>query len=214
MQFPLTKPNDTLYNTSLIKQISSSNKAAVAALAMLASIQIGRGAVVISGNIAGGTGQLEVTEDITLTISTAINAGWAVNLVFDEWVTNDGASTNADIADSIPLTINGGAVSNTLILNFTDNNTNLNSVTPNDGILAFQASSGLNPGDVLVIKAFAVEIGAIGGFNPDATGSFNGNVFLANDAAIIVSDIVAVPEPSSTALLGLGGLALMLRRRR
>ncbi|MFC4993329.1 GntR family transcriptional regulator [Rubritalea tangerina] len=31
---------------------------------------------------------------------------------------------------------------------------------------------------------------------------------------IIVNDFVAVPEPSTTALLGLGGLALILRRRK
>jgi len=34
------------------------------------------------------------------------------------------------------------------------------------------------------------------------------------EAIILTFDITAVPEPSSTALLGLGGLALMLRRRR
>jgi len=34
------------------------------------------------------------------------------------------------------------------------------------------------------------------------------------DNISIVGDVVAVPEPSSTALLGLGGLALILRRRK
>ena len=34
------------------------------------------------------------------------------------------------------------------------------------------------------------------------------------EAIILTFDINAVPEPSSTALLGLGGLALMLRRKR
>jgi hypothetical protein len=56
-------------------------------------------------------------------------------------------------------------------------------------------------------------------------GSFDGAVVLtlSNDSPAgdntvnysnIVVDAVAVPEPSSTALLGLGGLALLLRRRR
>ena len=36
----------------------------------------------------------------------------------------------------------------------------------------------------------------------------------ALDAIALTFDITAVPEPSSTALLGLGGLALALRRKR
>ena len=34
------------------------------------------------------------------------------------------------------------------------------------------------------------------------------------EAIVLTFNINAVPEPSSTALLGLGGLALMLRRKR
>ncbi len=54
-------------------------------------------------------------------------------------------------------------------------------------------------------------------------GSFDGNVVItlsntspAGDNTVNYSNIVvdAVPEPSTTALLGLGGLALILRRRK
>ncbi len=38
------------------------------------------------------------------------------------------------------------------------------------------------------------------------------NVLVTTDAADL--NFAVIPEPSSTALLGLGGLALMLRRRR
>ncbi len=47
------------------------------------------------------------------------------------------------------------------------------------------------------------------------TGEFDRvrmSTFTAGNFA--TSDLIAVPEPSSTALLGLGGLALILRRRK
>ena len=45
-------------------------------------------------------------------------------------------------------------------------------------------------------------------FDPEATG------FDGLDQLMLNGFVLSVPEPSSTALLGLGGLALMLRRRR
>ena len=39
-------------------------------------------------------------------------------------------------------------------------------------------------------------------------------MFLTLDSFSLEGDITPVPEPSTTALLGLGGLALILRRRK
>ena len=52
--------------------------------------------------------------------------------------------------------------------------------------------------------------------NPTATWWFNrGGIAQSNSYSLYaISGILTVPEPSSTALLGLGGLALMLRRKR
>ncbi|MGJ8656891.1 MAG: PEP-CTERM sorting domain-containing protein [Akkermansiaceae bacterium] len=47
--------------------------------------------------------------------------------------------------------------------------------------------------------------------NADATGHNDGNDFALDDASLTA---IAVPEPSSVALLGLGGLTLILRRRK
>jgi hypothetical protein len=43
------------------------------------------------------------------------------------------------------------------------------------------------------------------------TETFGGDV---SSATVLAFEAAAIPEPSSTALLGLGGLALILRRRR
>jgi hypothetical protein len=52
-----------------------------------------------------------------------------------------------------------------------------------------------------------------GGVNNSTLGNFN--FFPVGPEYVLLStSVAAVPEPSSTALLGLGGLALMLRRRR
>ena len=62
--------------------------------------------------------------------------------------------------------------------------------------------------------------GSISGFDAslfslDDSGFVNGGYWeIREDANSLVLDFYAVPEPSSTALLGLGGLALALRRRR
>ena len=62
--------------------------------------------------------------------------------------------------------------------------------------------------------------GSISGFDAslfslDDSGFVNGGYWeIREDANSLVLDFYAVPEPSSAALLGLGGLALMLRRKR
>ncbi len=48
-------------------------------------------------------------------------------------------------------------------------------------------------------------------YNDDGVGAFT---FGASDAQALALQFDGVPEPSSTALLGLGGLALLLRRRK
>ena len=47
-----------------------------------------------------------------------------------------------------------------------------------------------------------------------ATGSLLGGGNINHDFGVAINTVSAVPEPSSTALLGLGGLALILRRRK
>lgn len=55
----------------------------------------------------------------------------------------------------------------------------------------------------------------LGSYN-GGSSEFNGimDQFRVSDTALTPAEFLAVPEPSSTALLGLGGLALILRRRK
>ncbi len=46
------------------------------------------------------------------------------------------------------------------------------------------------------------------------SGNASGQMAIIADSLEVTYIYTAVPEPSSTALLGIGGLALMLRRRR
>ena len=61
----------------------------------------------------------------------------------------------------------------------------------------------------------ATRVGYENGAYADGEGINNGALFGGGwDAAMTVNTDAPVPEPSSTALLGLGGLALILRRRK
>ncbi|QQL46423.1 PEP-CTERM sorting domain-containing protein [Sulfuriroseicoccus oceanibius] len=70
---------------------------------------------------------------------------------------------------------------------------------------AFQLASRFGDGD----RAITTEIDDVAIF--DNTLTDGEMLFLSTNAA---ASAVAVPEPSSAALLGLGGLALILRRRK
>ena len=82
----------------------------------------------------------------------------------------------------------------------------------------FKTVDGGDAGDLFSIQEDAgafigtgdrVRIELIGGLNNAATGN---KVLSLQEVEIFGS--VVVPEPSSTALLGLGGLALILRRKK
>ena len=80
-----------------------------------------------------------------------------------------------------------------------------------------------NPGDVDYSFIIATASGGITDFSADkfsfdSSGFTNGPSWdwqiVLSGGTDLVLEAYAVPEPSSTALLGLGGLALMLRRKR
>lgn len=86
-------------------------------------------------------------------------------------------------------------------------------MTPNDGFLRFNVIL-VAPGDVVRILAGTYTFGTASGFNPSIPASFTGQVFLADINGIQLSNVVAVPEPGSLALLAFGLAAWVAVRRR
>ena len=88
--------------------------------------------------------------------------------------------------------------------------------------LGFDTWTKGNPGDVDYSFIIATASGGITDFSADkfsfdSSGFTNGPSWdwqIVLSGSDLVLEAYAVPEPSSTALLGLGGLALMLRRKR
>ncbi len=173
-------------------------------------------AIVVVAPTASTAGTLNITQDITFNVTTA---GIVGIVLLDEWVTTDGSSTLGVLPTKFTFSVNGGA--NTQSANssrITDNaNFTSNGITPNDGFLTIDNGAGISValGNTFTLRSGTFVIPATANFNSQATQTFNGNVFLADNAGTRLSGNVAVPEPTS-ALLGLfgGGCLLLLRRRR
>lgn len=90
-------------------------------------------------------------------------------------------------------------------------------INPNDlffGSLDFSFSSGDSvqiEGIDLVYSSPAIGSALSGNFTTRITDNQGAAI---SNSVLVSGTVAAVPEPSSTALLGLGGLALVLRRRR
>ena len=86
---------------------------------------------------------------------------------------------------------------------------------PNTGVTGFDAGNGVGASAPLDGDQDQNFIGV----QADGSGNISGTWFLAGGTQDItavtgVQIVDAIPEPSTTALLGLGGLALILRRRK
>lgn len=173
-------------------------------------------AIVVVAPTSSTSGSFTITQDITFTLNTGIAAGGSLLFVLDEWVISDGGRTDDNFAPQLSISLNGGASQTYGSGNFSDNlNSTSGNVTPNDGFFYASGSHpALSSGDTVALLAGSYSLPAISNFNLQATQTFTGNLFMANNATgVRVSDIVAAPEPGTAALL-LGGLALLTSRRR
>ncbi|MCC5839741.1 MAG: PEP-CTERM sorting domain-containing protein [Opitutales bacterium] len=158
-------------------------------------------------------GSLEITETIHFPIT---QSGEAVIFVFQGWVTSDETSVATFLSPNLSFSLNDNNLNRSAGI-IDSANAASNDIGPNDGYLAW---SSFNPvevvvGDTLTLSVGTYSIAAASNFNPQATQTFTGNMFVSNIVGNRLSEIVAVPEPSLyTALLGLVSLALLLRRRR
>ncbi len=84
-------------------------------------------------------------------------------------------------------------------------------VIENSGYFYFTSAPSVMPGDILTIKAGTIIYGPASLFNPQATQTFTGEMYLAGSSLEQIG--VLIPEPS-TGLLCLVAMAAMGRRRR
>lgn len=168
-------------------------------------------AVIVVAPTSSTVGSFQITSDITFTIDTA---GSANSFVMDEWVVSDGLQNQSTYSPSLAISINGGAPV-TKSGGLADNLAGIllhNGVTANDGILFIDFSISVNPGNTLTLKAGVYSLGARSNFNPQATQTFTGMMFVADNQGTRLSPSMQVPEPSGLALAGIGSVVLLRRR--
>lgn len=188
------------------------------ALAVLLFVVMGtaRASVIVIAPTASVAGSFTITQDITFTITTGVTGGSLI-FVMDEWVTSDGSQTFSSFSPALSLAVNGGAAQPYSANYFVDNyDFTGTAATPNDGYFFTQVSPALAINDTVTLKAATYTISAVPDFNPQATQTFTGNMFVVTGGNNKVSNTVslAVPEPASITFLAAGGLALFARRRR
>ncbi|MEM1159026.1 MAG: PEP-CTERM sorting domain-containing protein [Verrucomicrobiota bacterium] len=193
----------------------------LASALLLLAVSHSESAVILSGDFQTGspTPTLAITDDITFNI---IANGLATYLVFDEWVASDGSGnavsfvTIGPSGQSINYSLNGGSTTSAQAFQFFDNNaTDFGDISENDGWLDFDSSFfALTTGDTLTIAAATYTFNFNTDFNPAVPSNFTGNVYIADGGGNRLSNIVAVPEPTTGLLVALAGGLLVLSRRR
>lgn len=153
----------------------------------------------------GGLGQsslyMNTSETINLSgLSTFAPNGYSLILIFD--------SSNEHGGRVYGFAVNDGSGVQSL---FTNDTNARDADTDNDGLFDLIAATGTTAGTATTDANFATYSGLTGN-----TLSITSATGTSGRSPLAGFQIVAnpVPEPSSTALLGLGGLALILRRRK
>lgn len=126
--------------------------------------------------------------------------------MLDEWVTSDGTDDFSLLHPNLAYSVNGTA--NSSGSSFIDNfKSTVNGITPNDGVFYFNANyPNVYPGDTVTLAAGTYVLPATSDFNPQATQTFTGNIFVAGYAYERLSpSVAAVPEPSAWATLVAAG---------
>jgi hypothetical protein len=185
---------------------------------VVAALSVGSAtaAVVVALPTPSSNGSLQITQDISFTVTVG---GQMQSLVFNEWLVNDGNYDGIDFTLPIAYTVNGGSVMNVNSYRLGDNTLGYfgGNVTADDGHLIFASAISLLTGDVFTLKAgtYTLPQGSYPNYNPLADQTFSGDVFLANTSHVAMTALtpVEVPEPTRAVLL-LGGMTLTMSRRR
>ena len=179
-------------------------------------------ASIVVAPTASTAGSINITHDITVIVTVAGSASY---LALDEWVIADGATTNAVVgsptaAQSFQYSLNGSPNKTGASQSQIYDNLSIGAATVNDGLLIFDNSSSgnaLSVGQTFTLRAGSFGLNSGPGFNPQATQTFTGNVFLMSSGGVRLSANTpagAVPEPGTALLGALAGLTLLRRRRK
>lgn len=179
------------------------------------------GQVVLSGDVAAGTGQLEIQSDLEFLITADGNASL---IVFQGWAdTWDATNTSANISQSsIAYKIYANPQSTT-VSHLLDNNSYWASQSVDvqqEDTYIYLSSGGFSVVDgwTIYIDAQTFDLDATTNFNSNVAGSFSGYVYLADANGNRLSGfetLGAVPEPSTyAAIMGAAVLALGVWRHR
>ena len=178
-----------------------------------------RAQVVLSGDVASGTGSIEIEEALEFTITSTGNAsvivfqGWA-----DAW---DGTNTAAFMS---PTTLNYKIFTtsqSTTLSHILDNNSYW--VSQSVDLQSEDAYIYLSSGGFTVTSGWSIfidpqtwSLATTANFNSNVSGSFSGNVYLADATGNRLSNLnslAAVPEPSAYAtIIGFVAAVVCIRR--
>jgi hypothetical protein len=179
------------------------------AILICSAAQQSNAAITVVAPTSTTAGSFNITSDITFTVT---NAGTAAAIIIDEWVISDNFRNFTNLSPNLLLSVNN-APAISFITSFADNlNAGGGAVSPNDGYVFLPIGFAVDFGDTVTLLAGVYALSPAAGFNPQASQTFTGNVFLADANAARLSSNVAVPEPSITGLL-LSGVALTALRR-
>jgi hypothetical protein len=196
------------------------------------------GVAVVVAVLCSSASALTITEEVTWTERTSINSqegGFVEILEGGHLIANARVDHDGGIGDAGRLILNGGNFTSTVDYKFPDNNTgNPAFIGIYDGTFTANQieSFGLDRDATIEIGAYGtmiVESGYLADYSSQTDGEKRLNLAVLIDtgalyaSAGLVLDVVdlgggavqvnAVPEPATLALLGLGGLMLLRRRK-
>ena len=156
---------------------------------------------------------VQVTAPITWTMTTT---GFVRGVVLDEAMsTPDGSQTVSSLPINLILT-NLDTFATVDLGNFVDGNLIFGELTSRDSYFATDgATLAVTAGDRVQLSASTPINFSDPSFDPDWTYlAFTGNTYLFSSSGVALSGSVAIPEPSSILLWGLGVLSFITRRSR
>lgn len=180
---------------------------------LMAQVAASNAAIIVVSPTESTPGSLEITNDITFTIS--VPGATVMGFVLDDWI--EGAEgTRSSFFSGISYSINGAGPYTTDAY-LLDSMWGMGELTASDGLINVTYLPAVFNGNALTLKAGSYVLPPGVSLLPQVNQVFTGNMFVVSGDGIRISSIetAAVPEPAAAALL-LGGVAsaVVFSRRR